>query len=342
MANFDTSNLVTAQTIIDDKYAQHEMRSKLYPALRLLLGNSPFIQGDTNTLRTREDRPIETHMLARTRRNSGTARAHNHTGTFDDSAKVSLSWAIKSDVTSISLKLLDRSLFDFNTILANKMEQCMLNVIEDLETAAIAYLEAQKTQYCASLAANIANYNSTNDAVEISAANKARFYQLLKSVMRTNNYRSNLDIIADSQLYVDAEFYGAQGGGNATNTAFQFLGMNIAESTEMSDANYTNGFVYAMPQGAACTLTWIPQQNRAGWGDYNSYVGGYGMMSDPFGLGIDFAVHGYAQRSDTSSSNGATQDVTMEFEVSVDYSNNKAPLTQNSNETPIFKVGLTA
>jgi hypothetical protein len=105
MANFDTSNLLTAQTMLADKYKQPEMRMKPAPAFSLLTGNSNILIEGAETLRTREDRAIEAHLLARTKRASGSARAHNHTGTFDDSAKITLSWTTKKDVTSISLKL---------------------------------------------------------------------------------------------------------------------------------------------------------------------------------------------------------------------------------------------
>jgi hypothetical protein len=43
MANFDTSNLVTAQTMVSDKYKQAELRMKPAPAFSLLTGNSNFL-----------------------------------------------------------------------------------------------------------------------------------------------------------------------------------------------------------------------------------------------------------------------------------------------------------
>jgi hypothetical protein len=88
--------------------------------------------------------------------------------------------------------------------------------------------------------------------------------------------------------------------------------------------------VLAFPTGTVGALNWIPRQNRQGWGDYNSYVGGYGTFQF---LGYTFAVHGYASRQDTSATNGDAQDVTMEFEVSLDSSYNKAPLNYTTGRT---------
>lgn len=328
MANFDTSNLVTAQTMVSDKYKAPEMRMKPAPAFSLLSGNSNFLIVGAETLKTRDDRAIEAHLLSRTKRSSGSARAYNHTGTIDDSQKVSLTWTTKSDKFAISLKLLDKSVFDFNTVLANKIEQACMNILEDKETEAIAYLVAQRATQQPTLAG--ATFNAATDAVEVDAADANKFFQKLRSVMRQNYFSNQLDVIADPLLSVQAEFLAAQGAGNATNYGFQFQGLNIAESVELADADYASGMVLAMPAGSVSALNWIPKQNRQGWGDYNSYVGGYGVFSF---MGFQFALHGYAGRADTSGSNGDAQDVTMEFELSLDSSFNASPLDYTTSRT---------
>jgi hypothetical protein len=330
MANFDTSNLLTAQTMLTAKYAAPEMRMKPAPAFTLLTANSSILMESVETLRTREDRAIEAHLLARTKRNSGSARAYNHTGTLDDSAKVTLSWTTKSDKFAISLKLLDKSLYDFNTVLANKFEQACMNVLEDKETEAIAYLRAQRATQQPTLKG--ATFNAANDAVEIDASEveAKRFFARVRSVMRQNYFSGNLDLIADANVVVNAEFLAAQGVGNATNYGYQFQGLNIAESVELDDSNYAGGAAMVMPAGSVGALNWIPKQNRTGHGDYNTYVGGFGVFDF---MGYTFAVHGYSQRADTSASNGNEQDVQMEFEVSFDTSLNKSPLSYTTNRT---------
>jgi hypothetical protein len=328
MANFDTSNLLTAQTILADRYKQPEMRMKPAPAFSLLTGNDNFLVVEAATLKTRDDRPIEAHLLNRTKRAAGSGRTYNHTGTIDDSSKVTLTWTTKSDVTTISLKLLNKSLFDFNTVLANKLEQCCMNILEDKETEAIAYLRAQRATQSAALKGS--TFSAGNSAIEISAADEKKFFQRLKSAMRQNYFGGTLDIIADSLMQQNAEFLAAQGVGNATNYGFQFGNMNIAESVELDDPNYSSGCVIAMPQGSVATLNWIPKENRQGWGDYSTFEGGYGTFKF---LSYTFALHGYAQRSNTAATNGDAQDVTMEFEVSLDSSYNKAPLIYTTNRT---------
>lgn len=328
MANFDVSNLLTAQTMVADRYKSPEMRMKPAPAFQLLTANSSILIVDATTLRTREDRPIEAHLLARTKRASGSQRVYNHTGTIDDTSKVTLTWTTKSDKFAISLKLLDKNLFSFNEVLANKFEQACMNILEDKETETIAYLRAQRATQQPTIKGG--TFSAANDAVEIAASDSETFYQRVRSIMRQNYFPGRLDVIADSLNTINAEFAAAQGSSNSENLAFQFQNANIVESVELDDANYPEGSALVMPQGTAGALNWIPRQNRQGWGDYNSYVGGYGTFQF---LGYTFAVHGYALRADTSAANGDTQDVQMEFEVSFDTSYNKAPLIYTTNRT---------
>lgn len=327
MPNFDVSNLVIAQQILSDKYASPEMRMKPVPAFSMLTKNDAFIVG-VESLKTRDDRPTELHYIPRTKRAAGAARSATHTGTIDDSAKIQPTWTTKSDVFSISLKLLDRSVFDFNQVLANKFEQACMNILEDKETEAIAYIQAQKATQQPTLKG--ATFNAVPHAVEISAANATSFFQRLRKVMQLNYFQGRIDVIVDPLLAIAKEYQGAQGGSNQTNLQYNFPGLNIVESVELADATYANGCALAFPEGQVSALNWIPRQNRQGWGDYNDYVGGYGTFEF---MGYQFAVHGYAQRSDTSATNGDKQDVKMEFEISLDTSFNKAPLNYVTGRT---------
>lgn len=328
MANFDVSNLLTAQTMVSDKYKAPEMRMKPAPAFNLLSSNDNFLIVGAETLKTRDDRAIEAHLLARTKRTSGSARAHNHTGTIDDSQKVTLTWTVKSDKFAISLKLLNKSVFDFNSVFANKLEQACMNILEDKETEAIAYLMAQRATQNPTLKG--ATFNAIPDAVEVALADKSQFFQVIKSVMRQNYFGGQIDVIADPIKQISAEFLAAQGIGNSTNYGYQFQNMNIAESLELTDADYAAGCALVMPAGSVAALNWIPKENRQGRGDFNSYVGGFSTFSF---MGYTFALHGYTERADTSATNGDVQDELMQFELSLDSSYNKAPLNYTTGRT---------
>jgi hypothetical protein len=336
MANFDVSNLLTAQKILSDKYASAEQRMKPAPVFSMLTANDDFIVG-VESLKTRDDRATELHYITRTKRSSGSARAYNHTGTIDDTAKVTPTWTTKSDKFAISLKLLNANLFDFNRVLANKFEQSCMNVLEDRETEAIAFLAAGQATQQPSIKGG--TFNAGTNAIEVDAVSATSFFQRIKSIMRQNYFGGQIDVVVDPLLQIMFEQQAAQGAGNATNLAYNFPGLRIVESVELNDADYANGSAFAFPVGQVSALCWIPKENRQGWGDYNSYVGGYGTFSF---MGHQFAVHGYALRADTSASNGDVQDVQMEFEVSLDCSFNKAPLTYTTGRTNsvIHQFGL--
>jgi hypothetical protein len=329
MANFDVSNLLTAQQILKDKYGKAELRMKPVTVFDLLTRNDEFIVG-VESVKTRDDRPTELHYITRTKRTSGSARAHDHTGTLDDTAKVTPTWTTKSDKFAISLKLLNKNLFDFNMVLANKFQQACMNILEDKETEAIAYAMAQRATQQPTIT-GIASFNATTDAVEIAAANSTSFFQRVSKVMAKNYFSGEqIDVVVDSLLSIIAEQQMAQGSGNSTNLGYNWQGKTIVHSVELADADYAAGCALVFPKGQVSALNWIPKENRQGWGDYNTYVGGYGTFEF---MGYTFAVHGYAGRSDTSASNGDTQDVSMEFEVSLDSSYNKAPLSYTTGRT---------
>lgn len=335
MANFSASNLIKAQARIAQKFTAQEMRTKVSPALMLAMKNIAILIPSHEALRTREDRPVSGYMMNRTKRNTITERVYNHTGVRGDSTEIPFTWTTIGDKFAISLKQMDNNIFAWEEAFANELLNAFTNIHEDMETFLIDYLFANRTQV--NNATKTGTWNAANQAFEIATDDKGTFYQRLKAMMRQNNYRGALDVIADPLLSVAAEQLAAQGAGNATNTAFQFAGLNILESTELEDANYANGMVLAMPASSFALQPWIPRQNREGRGDYNSVLGGYGSMQDPLGSGLTFAVHGYTERADTSGNNGSKQDDLLQMEITIDVSPALSKLT-TADETVVFEV----
>jgi hypothetical protein len=336
MANFNVSNLVQAQALLNERFQAPELREQEIPVLNLGRQNTEIIIPSHQTLRTREDRAIEAYILSRNKRvTTGSTRTYNHTGAIGDSINVNLAWTSFVDKFKMTLKLLDNNMFEANQVLANQFAQSFQNIRNDIEQFLIDFLFSEKTQV--NIATKNGVWNATNFAFEINSTSiGGLFFEDAKSMMRQNYYNGLFDVIADPKLYRDARFYANQGAANSVNVSFQFSGMNIRESIGLNDADYDKGTGLFLPTNTFAVLDWIPRQNRAGKGDYNTYLGGYGSMIDPIS-GMTFAVHGYSQRADTSATNGSTQDDVIEFEVSVDISPNLAPLS-NANETVVYEV----
>lgn len=339
MANFSSSNLLKAQARIAQRFTAEELRTKIAPATTLALQNLSILIPDQNTIRTREDRPVSGYFMNRTKRSTIAARSYNHTGVRGDSTEVPFVWNTVGDKFCISLKQMDNNIFGFEETLANELYNAALNIHESVETTLINYLLTNKTQI--NVATKNGTWNATNNAFEVAATTKDTFYQILKNMMLQNNYRGNFDVIADPLMSVASEKLAAQGAGNATNTAFQFAGLNIMQSIELADSAYPDGIAIAMPAGSYALQPWIPRQNRQGRGDYNSVLGGYGSMPDPLGSGLIFAVHGYTERADTSTDNGNAQDDLLQMEITIDISPALSKLS-NTNETVAFEVAQAA
>ncbi|TAN17231.1 MAG: hypothetical protein EPN37_07195 [Chitinophagaceae bacterium] len=336
MANFSVSNLVKAQARLADKFKNNEMRTMASPAIMLAMQNQTALIPSHEQLRVREDRPITGYMMNRVKRTPGNSRTYNHTGSAGTSSGFDFVWSILSDVFSISLKQMDDNIFSFEEALAQEILNCSINLHEKIEQTLINYLFTQRSQVSVATPKG-GTWNATNFAFEVASTDKVTFYQRAKAFMRQNFYRGLLDMIADVNMSIASENLAAQGAGNATNLAYQFAGLTISESTALSDANYANGAVLAMPQGSFSLQQWIPKQNREGRGDYNSVLGGYGSISDPLGTGLQFAVHGYTERADTSALNGNAQDDLLQMEISIDISPVVGKLS-NPNESIVFEI----
>ena len=337
MPNFVASNFVKAQAIINERFNTPELRMRPSPIIQLGVRNSSILLPDHVQLRTREDRPIEAYIIKRNKRDTtGKKRTHDHTGTFGDSMNVPINFVSFVDTFRISQKWMDNNMYALENVLANQFMQAFQNIRDDIEVYLGDMLLSQKTQV--NTATRNGAWNPANHAFEIAAPSLERglLFEDAKSMMRQNGYVGDYDVVADPKLFRDAQFYANQGGGNAANLQFQFSGMNIAESTTISDAEYSNGIALFLPSNSFGLLDWIPLQNRKGNGDYNTYNGGWGSMRDPIS-GWEFAVHGYSQRANTASNNGNEQDLATEFEISIDISANLAPLS-TATETVVYQV----
>lgn len=337
MANYAASVLTEAQLILNERFASPEKRMKSPGVFGAFRKNTDIAIPNVGDLRTKEERPEKGYFFNRTKRSLLTSRTHNHTGAVADSTEVSFSWATYGDKCQTSLKRSDNNVFSDAAILANELENMFKNIYEGIDSAALAYLGTNKSTVNAATKNGV--FDATNDVFEIATANIARFIQHAKSMLRQNYHTGMADAILDPVLYLEAEHYLNQGAGNSTNLAYQAsLGANLWEAIGLTDANYPLGSGYFIPEGTIGVVDWIPRQNRQGKGDFDSVLGGFGSIVDPIS-GMTFAVHSYAQRADTSSAGGDTQDEVQEWEISVDLSFNKAPLTA-AGETTIFEVGI--
>lgn len=340
MPNYAASVLAKAQVMLNERFQQAEMRQKPSSALMMLLKNRNFLIPDLRDLRLREDRPTNAYLKNRATRAVTNSRTHNHVGAAADSTEVDITYDTYTDVAQTTLKRADNNVFADAEILSHELENMIINLHEGIETAMVTWLDTNKNQVSAppSGAIKRATFNAANDVYEIAAGDADEYLNITKSIFRQEKYQGGFfDILMDSLLYSTHEFKANQGNGNSTNLSFQFQGFEARESVELADGNYANGISFAAPVGMTGILDWIPPVNRRGEGDMMSVLGGYGTVIDPM-TGLEFALHAYTERGDTSGANGNTQDNVTEWELSIDLSPQFAPIS-TANQTPIFAIG---
>jgi len=350
MANFSPSNLVKGQALFNQRYKSLEWRLPDTAALSVA-----YIGEKANPmlaeLRKREDRSVSAYFPIRKTKAASSARVHNHTGTRGDSLEVAINWSTVVDTFSISIKQNDNNVISWEENYAAQMQNSVFNVLSALDTSFITLLEADRTQI------NVGGVNGTFDGtdyvMEISASHKDYFFQNLMANMRQNLYKGQLTVIVDSLSGIEAARQANQGIGNATNLGYQFLNMNIVQSTNAILDGLTDtydGAALAFPMDSAGVVFWIPKQNRKALDPVQalSYNGDFGSINVPIyddkgnvRYNVPLAIHSYAERADASASNGSAQDVVIQIEVSLDMAYVSAPLStfRGSNDSVVYGFG---
>jgi len=340
MANFTSSALVAGQAKFTEKFLKGEWRLPdsvaLNAAQKSLIANPQLAD-----IRTREDRTIYAYFPIRQAAVTGTARAHNHTGARGDSSSKTLSWSTFSEPFSISLKQADNNIFSFAEMYASSLNNAIYNLLSRGDAWFVSALVADKTQYNAG--GGNGTVNAVDDVYEVPLAELNYFYQNAKQTLAFNLFKGQTIGIVDDKAFTLAQRLREQGSANATNFGFQFAGIDVMGSTRtVLGATYGGSGVF-FENGLVAIEPWIPKQNRKPLDPEKamSYNGDWGQIAHPAMPGINFAVHAYAQRADNSLVGGYTQDLTLEFEVSIDLAYQSAPLSsfRGANDSVVYGVG---
>lgn len=339
MADFLSSQLLAFQSRVSQKFAEKELREQQNPILAAALSYSDFIVDNPAAIKQSERRSVNAYYLKKRTATNGTARAYNHSGTQGDSVSVALSWATYSEPIALNLTVGQDNVIKRPELLDYSIMEAQRILRERIGLYILQQCHAQRTQVKNTTIRN-ATWDGVNFQMQNSAGDVTKIFQNIGSIMRQHKYYGEIDVIADSVAFKQAQFLQAQGAGNSTNLDFQFKNFsNIWEHPLLTTSVLTTatlGLAIAMPKYSISAIPWIPFINRQGWGDYESYNGGYGTLPDATGLPLTYAVHGYAQRVDASATNGSAQDVKVDLELSVDIAFQVAPLS-TANETPIFE-----
>ncbi len=339
--NFSPSLLVDAQAKFNAKFLSGEWRMPDVAAFQVA-EKGEIANPGLASIREREDRQVNAYFPIRQAATNGTARSHNHTGARGQSQAVGITWVTFSEPYSISLKQGDNNVFNFDEQFAATSRNAILNLNNRIDDYFVTQMIADKT------AVNVGGGNGAFAAgdYQVAAGDVDFFYENVKAMMNQNLYRGGLVGVVDSVAAVNANRVRNQGVGNSTNLAYTLNGYEqiVASTREiLLPATFANGSGLFFENGLVAMIPWMPKQNRKALDAEKamSYNGDYGQISIPE-MGVNYAIHAYAERADNSGNNGETQDLTMQFEVSIDFAYASAPLSdfRGANDSVIYSAGV--
>lgn len=343
MANFTASALLAFQSKINKKYNASELRELQNPVLRQAISYSDYTVANVNAIKESDKRSVYAYYLKKTSAVNGTSRNYAPTGVQGDSAQLSLSWVTFSETLGVNMQVGMDNVFDTMTLLDHMILDKQRILRERIGTYIVGQLHAARTQASpATTATRNMTWNDTNFVFENDGSQSSLFFENAASIMRQAKYYNKFDVIADPITFKAARFNQFQGAGNAQNLAYQFQSYNpngIMEHTTLGNevaVDYSTGVAIVLPEASYSVIPWIPKINREGFGDYESFNGGFGTLPDATGIGLTYAVRAWQSKADTSSAGGTVQDIHMDMELSVDIAFNTAPISV-SGETPIYE-----
>jgi hypothetical protein len=212
-------------------------------------------------------------------------------------------------------------------IMAGEVENVFANLAEGQESITVSDMFNNRSGV--NIAVADGTFNGGNDVFEIGIAKEKRLAQIMQSAMDVNKYPGPFTFFCDTVAWNKIMFYAQQGAGNNENLQFQFAGQTWIHSVDMYalaaglGQGYTEGFIIALPAGMFGVLPWIPKQNRDG---VITKVNEYGTILNPID-GLQYAVHSYQHTLDGTATNGYTQDVKTERQITIDLAFEYAPLS---------------
>jgi hypothetical protein len=219
---------------------------------------------------------------------------------------------------------------------AQKMLQGLKKFGETIDSAAIAFLEANLTQVNTSpLFGGI-----VGDTVSVANTSKEEFYKSIPAIMRRNDLPDMrvLDI-ANPEAQIMYDFLARQGEGNSVNTAYQISNFAPYRSNRVSLDAGTVEAHYLIPEGHIGVLDWIPDDFKVGRvisdGDLWSSV------VDPI-FGLTWGLRYVAKCTDLSGVAGGDPNLSSAFVEKYEFSIDMAFLTSYSSDTSsaIFKYNI--
>lgn len=215
-----------------------------------------------NQGRASEDRTVQYPVLQKLSFTAGSSRSCTGATAQSTSALVTPTWVtytIGFDHTPViySDNYIQEQR-DFNY----KMMRMQSTILDDLDTAAVTHLNANKSQVNN---ADANPYSVVSSVMQVPVADNEDFFNELTAIMTQNDLDgTNVNVVATPRIAALIKHLNAQGVGNGENLSYQFGGQNFYYTRAITNATGDRDTVYAMPMGSLVFDHWIGPEYRAG------------------------------------------------------------------------------
>lgn len=319
-----------------------EFRNREWGALNAFKDDTPLTSPDLANLKNAPQRPTEALFLKKIDRTTTNALACTPTGIQGGSGKQSVTWTTIAKSILFDYKQAQNNQYA-DMILSNLLMEAEASIWDAMDTAAITYLNANRTNVNAADGKMDFTWDDTNFYSTVTKAQEQYFYNLAYSEMKLNNYSNGYKSIHNTNWESVIRYANAQGQANSVDLGFQYTGIGASWNMYSSNNIVADGAnkhgIYLIPSGALSLGLWVDPAYRTPvqhGGDRRWF-----LMDSIFYPGVKIQVMELQACADTSANGGTTQSQTVTYELSIQYSLNHAILS-TAGETPIFKHNVAA
>lgn len=323
MAHYANTLKLDALALLQEN-ANKDFRPTMYGATQAFNQYKRDVILNFDDFRNEESEPdLRSRKVDYLRRDSqtvGSSRAASLTGAMGTSTRDTLTFVTYTREFTISDDNARSNTFNAARQLAAQMKNARLDIASEIESDAVAKLEAFKNTSNGNRGSVLGTWDSSNYVYEIANANKTEYFNRMLTGMRDLDYGGMLQEIHTGAANSLIMYQLAQGEGNSANLQYQYPEFEFYTSntiTNLSDYFCTS---YVCERGSLALVDWIPAKNREnlvhGLWDFTA-------IPDPMGIfdsGMALAVYKTVQDSSAGGSDigGNTQDAVWLYELSID------------------------
>lgn len=321
MADYAATALLQARARIEDSLAgrinQNELRQPATGGFRAHRDSTPrLILGGEETISKLRQGTAQATKVPVLDQLSGSVDANRACGASEegDSALVSVTYQTVSKGFVINEDLHDSNDIKFGSVLMHDFDEIFKKLHLDLDTKAIANLEAAKS---AVNDGSLNTFNAGTDTMEVSLANKDNYFGSIMTEMGENDFDGEVFNVHSLAQNFEINRQRNQGAGNDQNLNWQFEDFVHYGTNKVTSATAAQSTSYIFVPGTVGVISWIKPKNRRG---VTIGTDTWTTINDPFVPGLVWELKIKQVCKDNSGTIvGTEDDLQWQYRVSAEF-----------------------